>query len=351
MSLGCYYYPTAFGKLGAIRSRGLSIEEIEGLLERTETKEIMSFLKQKSIPFWDEINLDNVLDAEHLLRAGLTKEIDKIWRVMNGKPRNIFNLIIARIDLFTLKFIFRNNLSQKFSSRRVKSNMYIHKSSYLNSEKLLDLENVEEISSAIRNKELKQIFKKALEEYKNKQNIFYFELGLESNYSKKLWEKFSELGYLEARTIKGSFVDIEEGIREFLCTMRLLHLEELENSEIFHYLNFNSSYFTEQDFWELSEEDSFDSVLNKLKDYKIGELLSGMDIDSLEGLEIGLKRESWKRLEKKTVGNYPFQFIRFLRFWYKQNYLVHDLIRIIGGKKNNFSNEEIKANLVSVGGK
>lgn len=350
MPLGCYYYPTAFGKLGAIKSRGLSIEEIDELLKRDEIEEIISFLQQKSIPFWDEINLDNLLDAEHLLRAGIIEEIDKIWRVMNGKPRDIFNLIIARIDLFTLKFIFRNILSQKISSQRIKSNIYIHKSSYLNSEKLLDLENVEEISSAIRNKDFRQIFKEALEEYKNKENVFYFELGLENSYSKKLWERFSGLSYLETRTFKGSFVDIEEGIREFLSTMRLLHLEKLENSEIFHYLNFNSSYFTAQDFWELSEVDSFDSVLNKLKDYKIGELVSGMDIDSLEGLEIGLKKESWKRLEKKTVGNYPFLFISFLRFWYKQNYLVHDLIRIIGGKKNNFSNEEIKANLVTVGG-
>lgn len=350
MSLGCYYYPAAFGRLGAIKARGLQISIIHDLLQKDNVNECISVLRQNPIPMWDRIKGENLEEDEYYLRRGIVLEADKIFKFMNGKGKNIFRLIVCKIDLYNLKLIARNILSQRIDKKELVKRIYSFGSSFINKDKILEIEGIEQIASCLGGGVFKEIFDEALKEYNNKKDIFYFELNLEYNYYNRLWEYLSNLGFVEYQAIKNSFFDLQQGIREFLWMVRLRHLSGLENNEIFHYLNLNSSYFNKDDFWSLSEIDNFEDLKSQLNHYKIGEIIKDKlnNIREIAQLEINLNRYLWKRLNTTSISTYPFQLIIFLLFIYKQSYLIQDIIRILQGKKNNFPKEGILEYLVTI---
>ena len=165
-------YPNINAKLKGMYAKTLTKEDIEDLLKQNTRKDAIIILKSKMPPL-DDLNVDaKRIELESKLDRVIVNDINKIYRYLDSKTKNVFDSYILKYKIRILKIIWKDlNVGKREQEiEEFKTWKIIFK----DLENFINVKDAEEFLKNIEEEELKNIFE-------NNKNTFELDNMLTKN--------------------------------------------------------------------------------------------------------------------------------------------------------------------------
>ncbi|MFA0815557.1 MAG: V-type ATPase subunit [Anaerofustis sp.] len=337
-------------KLRGMEAKFLNNRDYESLLEKTDVKEVASYLKTTQaygrILQGVDIETVNRNDLEHTLKKSMIEDVDRIVKYFSGNDKKFVHSLYSKFEINDMKQLARR-LSNAIPKSLIYDNKelnleFIGKFSGVSPEKVKEAAQISELIEAYDN----TVFYKYLKPIvlsDNPNNLFRFETVLDLAYYSILRHESEKLDATNQRLIKMTVGTIGD-LLNLQWIYRGMSFYNFMPAELFNYTVDAGYRFSKQKLRDLCYMESVEQLQESIRHTKYAFLIKNNDTtDSF--MERRLERYIYFFLRKIRIAN-PMSIIEAFSHIIYIEYQVRDIITLIEIIKYHLSPEEAQGYLI-----
>jgi len=336
MSLGLYTYSAAYPVLGALKARALREDIVASMLKAGNAEDCVDFLSKV---LGDEPGSTVPVEVEGWLWGKWERQGKELARFTRGKVPVFLQLFVGKSDVRKLKLKVRQIRAREGRGSDLPGG---RAGVLIRDRKLADARTLNGVVRALSGTPLEGILRKALPALAGDGDLLPFDLTLETNYERVLATGLKGLGG-EGRRARWELLDGIWGVRDFVKALRLRFGYGLEPQEVFHYIAFTSEEFGPSHYWEIMEGEEPEACAKLLPKGRLQAILARMGLAamSVSELEVGARRYARQMSGVRQLGS-PFALVTFLKYLVHQEVLIEDAITVLGAKRLEMAEDEVR---------
>ncbi len=304
------------GLLGALKDKGLNASKYK-YLKNLDYKDIVDFLLSDYIlqEYRDRVE-NNLESLEFFLRLTYLKTTSKFLRFTKGPEHEFLKIFLREYDIYNLKIIIRAIILGGERSEQIYQ--FPFSIFYKN---LPPFNTVNEILNFLRKeKEFRDIVDAGLQEYKKRQEYFYFEVKMD-----KLWLQLLKSYSQQLGNEVYSKVQRWLAVIYILWALRLIHIHNRDKQEVLAQLDLSNQYLNKK---------LVNSILNASDLKEALEVVSiHFDVPEMEfNWETTINDLFFNREIESKFGFGVFSFFPIFRFVFQQRYYTENIIYLLNEK-------------------
>lgn len=356
-------YSAANSLLGALRQRRFTPLMIRELTGTIDLQDCLTRLHEQMPGLDIPQNLDSgvgqtLRQVERALLDYYHEGSRKLIRFLPAAAANLLRSFLTIYDFGLLKRIFRLWAFPDFNpSGDMESNLHSKPGFFIPLDRipLSSTTNIaaENLLDIVRGTPLRTPMKKALDQYRRKPFLYYFEIVLDSEYLKLLAEAATNLLPSEEEEVRNCLLDHYIGFKEFSWSLRMRFYHQMDATEIDYFLPLASECFSRSHLQAVmkptTEKDSIAAL-------PAGHLASFLFQDesrsrkqpgpsTIEDLDILGNHRLYLAATRKQI-NRPFTLTRFLSFIISQKLLMENMVAVFQAKRFAIELDELQSVLV-----
>lgn len=225
MSTSSYAYANA--KIGAMKSRLLSSDEIRSMMDTSGLEDALSILKDTTYREWlSKLPSYSMVDIENAFARALVRDHERIVRSVMEEKRAFLEQFAKKFEANTIKAMLRMKIAG-YSGDNMKDYPWIpyKVTGEPMIEKFLQVESVEELVEMFSPTEYYSVLLDSMTAYKESDSAFPFTAALDKYVYGKIIKALDDLGSRD-RDIAKCLLGVEIDAKNFMIAQRCMGLED-----------------------------------------------------------------------------------------------------------------------------
>ncbi len=346
--LGEMKYGALSGKTRAMFGRLLKSENYTELMQKKSVSEVVSYLKYNThykaiLSDFEETNVHRA-HLENLLKHDLINDYAKLLRFTSGRLKDFVNLLYIKIEIESLKLIFRV-FESGHADQSVLEDSLIFLAEYdrLNIPRLALSRNLDEFLSGLRDTAYYDVLRPFASEA-NETRLFSMEMALDLYYLKRVQNDYKKLLDANDQAIVREFAGLESDIFNIFWIYRSKSFYDIDQEVIPSYTLPLIYKLKKSTMEALIKAKNFEEYLNILKGTFYGFLFE----EQYELLYEHNYAEFIFRLHRKRFRRQPFTVACVLSYLRMKEVEISNITSIIEGIRYKLSEEKIRKYVVGI---